>query len=102
MKKLEDMSNDKQDPHTVSSLINILVDKTGVRIDLQDDDDDVINLAERIGKRSLTTSKINLESDVQQIKRLRNNTANTNVSILNTDFYCSLYQFLIIIFVILD
>ncbi|CAF3425717.1 unnamed protein product [Rotaria sp. Silwood1] len=96
------MSNDKQDPHTVSSLINILVDKTGVRIDLQDDDDDVINLAERIGKRSLTTSKINLESDVQQIKRLRNNTANTNVSILNTDFYCSLYQFLIIIFVILD
>ncbi|CAF4323957.1 unnamed protein product, partial [Rotaria sp. Silwood2] len=69
MKALEDMSDNEQDLHIVSSLVNTLVNKTVVQIDPQDDDDDKIDLAERIRKGSLTTSTINLENDAQQIKQ---------------------------------
>jgi hypothetical protein len=75
MKTLEEMSDEEQDTETVSSIVNTIVDK----IDEQDNDE--IGLAERIGKRSLTTSTVNLESNTQQMKRLRSNTANSNISI---------------------
>ncbi|CAF1229562.1 unnamed protein product [Rotaria sp. Silwood1] len=82
MKALEDMSDDEQDIDTVSSVLNTLIDKIVVQINQQnDDDDDDVDLAVRIGKRSLTTSTVNLENDVQQIKRLRSNTTNANVSV---------------------
>ncbi|CAF4035851.1 unnamed protein product [Rotaria sordida] len=90
MKALEDMSDDEQDLDIVSSIVNTLVDKIVVQINQQDnndddddddDDDDEIGLAKRIGKRSLTTSTVNFESDAQQIKRLRNNSTNANVSV---------------------
>jgi hypothetical protein len=75
MKTLEEMSDEEQDTETVSSIVNTIVDK----IDEQDNDE--IGLAERIGKRSLTTSTVNLESNTQRMKRLRSNTANSNISI---------------------
>ncbi|CAF1396856.1 unnamed protein product [Rotaria sordida] len=87
MKALEDMSDDEQDLDIVSSIVNTLVDKIVVQINQQDnnddddDDNDEIGLAKRIGKRSLTTSTVNFESDAQQIKRLRNNSTNANVSV---------------------
>jgi len=71
MKTLEDMSDDEEDIEIISSIINTLVDQTVSQIN------DEIGLAQRIGKRSLTTSIINFESDTQQIKRLRSN----NVSV---------------------
>jgi hypothetical protein len=71
MKTLEDMSDDEEDIEIISSIINTLVDQTVGQIN------DEIGLAQRIGKRSLTASIINFESDTQQMKRLRSN----NVSV---------------------
>ncbi|CAF3313331.1 unnamed protein product [Rotaria socialis] len=89
IKTLEEMSDDdhdeaeeeeKKDLDTISSIVDTLVDQTVVRIDQQNDDDEIV-LAERIGKRSLTTSTVNFESGTQKIKRLRSTTASANVSI---------------------
>lgn len=64
MKAVEEMSDDEQETETISSIVNTLVDQI----------DDDIGLAQRIGKRSLTTSIVNFESNT---KRLRSN----NVSV---------------------
>jgi hypothetical protein len=72
MKTLEEMSDDEQDTETISSIVNTLVDETALQID------DDIGLAERIKKRSLTTSIVNnLENNTQQMKRLRSNNVST-------------------------
>ena len=75
MKALEDVSDDEHDIDTVSSILNSLVDQ----VELSDNDE--MGLAQRIGKRPLITSAVSLENNVQQIKRLRSNTPNANVSI---------------------
>jgi hypothetical protein len=76
MKTLEDMSDDEEEEEeedeTISSIVNTIVDQ----IDEQANDE--IGLAERIGKRPLTVSS---ESDTQRLKRLRSNTANANISV---------------------
>ena len=69
MKTLEEMSDDEQEGETViSSVVNTLVDQTADQVD-----DDDLGLAQRIGKRSLTTSTVSLENENQQMKRLRSN-----------------------------
>lgn len=76
--------SDEEDDETVSSIVNTLVDQTVSRTDpnnILNDDDDEMGLAERLGKRSLTMSTVNLDSHTQQIKRLRSNTTNANISI---------------------
>ena len=72
MKALEDMSEDEEeeeeeDTEAISSIINTLVD--------QIDDEDDVGLAQRIGKRSLTTSTMSFENEIQQVKRIRGNTS---------------------------
>ncbi|CAF2424391.1 unnamed protein product [Rotaria sp. Silwood2] len=103
MKALEDMSDNEQDLHIVSSLVNTLVNKTVVQIDPQDDDDDKIDLAERIRKGSLTTSTINLENDAQQIKQNYEAVQLMQMFLFKIlFFFCSLYQFLFIITIMPD
>lgn len=75
MKALEEMSDDDEqeeeedDEEAVSSVINTLVNQ----IDDQQEDDDEVGLAQRIKKRSLTTSTMNLENETHPMKRLRGN-----------------------------
>jgi hypothetical protein len=74
MKVLEEMSDEEEeeeDAETVSSVVNTIIDQI----------DDEIGLAERVGKRSLTASTVNFESDTQRMKRLRCNPTNTNISV---------------------
>ena len=64
MKTLEDMVDEEQNKEIITSLLETLVDQTVA--DLEDHDGDELGLASRITKRS-----VNLESDVQKLKRLR-------------------------------
>jgi hypothetical protein len=68
MKKLEEMSDDEEETETISLIINDLIDQ----IEYDENDDD-LDLAQRIGKRSLTESTVSLENESQQLKRLRSN-----------------------------
>ena len=77
MKTLEEMSDDEEqeeeeeddDEEAISSVVNTLLNL----VDDQQDDDDEVGLAQRIKKRSLTTSIMNLENETHPIKRLRGN-----------------------------
>ncbi|UJR14577.1 hypothetical protein I4U23_001573 [Adineta vaga] len=77
MKTLEEMSDEEDEENqTVLSVIDTLLDK----IDEQEDEDN-IGLAQRLGKRSLTTSTVNLHNDFSQTKRLRSNISNAHISV---------------------
>jgi hypothetical protein len=69
----DDCTNDDT-RETVSTLLNTLVERI---VDEQDVDD--MNLAKRIGKRSLL-STVNTNDDRQQMKRTRNNQMQRHVS----------------------
>jgi tetrahydromethanopterin S-methyltransferase subunit H len=74
MKALDDMSDEEQDIEVVSSIINTMVNQTVTLTEEQDNDE--IGLAQRIEKRS-----VNMESDIQQMKRLRSNPVNASLSV---------------------
>jgi tetrahydromethanopterin S-methyltransferase subunit H len=74
MKALDDMSDEEQDIEVVSSIINTIVNQTVTLTEEQDNDE--IGLAQRIEKRS-----VNMESDIQQMKRLRSNPVNASLSV---------------------
>ena len=72
MKTLEETSDDEQEEENkevVCSVMNTLLNQ----ID-DNEDDDEIGLAQRISKRSLTTSTMNLQNETHPMKRLRGNT----------------------------
>lgn len=64
MKNLDDMVDEEQNKAIITSLLETLVDRTVA--DLEDQNGDELGLAARLTKRS-----VNLESDVQKLKRLR-------------------------------
>ncbi|CAF0743812.1 unnamed protein product [Adineta ricciae] len=77
MKALEEMSDEEDENETVSSVLDTIVNRIEEQTN-EDEDEDDLGLAQRLGKRALTTSIMSLQSDCPKTKRLR---SNANISV---------------------